>query len=271
MPVTIRHLTHIYDVDTPWEIKALDRIDLSIMEGGVFGLVGEMGSGKSTLATFMAGLENPTYGKITIDGDSPRPGMNVGILFQQPEDFFFEKTLFRDMVSVLKNKGLTQEEIKLQIHSSLDMVGLDHQILDMSPIHLNRGTLRLAAFASVLAMRPKYLILDEPTASLDPHSRNKVIEIINKVSKDVTIIYISHRLQEIAAISDHMAVMEQGRIAFTGIWQDYVRWAVEQNKAGDLPVLSQVMIELQHQGLDVDPAVNSLELAVEQVLRVKVP
>ena len=265
MSITINHVTHIYDAGTPWEIKALDGIDLTIREGKVFGLVGQMGSGKSTLASLMAGLEIPTSGEIIIDGKSPRSGRNAGILFQQPEDFFFEKTLFKDMISGLEHKDLTGEEIRERIHSALDLLGLDHQILDRSPFYFNRGTLRLAAFASVLAMKPKYLILDEPTANLDPKSRNKVIEVIKSLSGDVTIIHVSHRIQEIAAISDHIAMMERGKVAFTGTWPGYLNWAAGHNKKAAFPVINKIMYEMHAMGFYVDPNVSDLEVAVEQI------
>jgi energy-coupling factor transport system ATP-binding protein len=265
MSITIKQVTYMYDAGTPWEIKALDGIDLTIREGRVFGLVGEMGSGKSTLASLMAGLETPTSGRITIDGESPCSGRNVGILFQQPEDFFFEKTLFDDMISGLGNKDITGEEVRRRIHSTLDMLGLDRQILSRSPFHFNRGTLRLAAFASVLLMRPTYLILDEPTASLDPKSRKKVIEVIKTISEEITIIYISHRIQEIAAISDQIAVMEQGKVAFAGTWSGYLNRAAGQNKIASLPILNQLMYEMYKLGFNVDTDVNSQEVAIEQI------
>jgi len=265
MSIEIRQLTHIYDAGTPQETIALDRIDLTISKGTVFGLVGGIGSGKSTLASLMAGLETPAHGSITIDGEPPYPGRNVGILFQQPEDFFFEKTLFRDMASGLIHLGLTEEEVHKRIHSTLDLLGLDHQILDRSPFHLNRGTLRLAAFATVLTMRPGYLILDEPTASLDPKSRKRLVEVIKRISGDIAIIYISHRLQEVVAVSEYLAVLEQGKVAFTGTVPGYLEWATGQDAWEYLPVLNQVMYGLQRKGFDVDLNVACLEDALEQI------
>jgi len=265
MSIKIRQLTHIYDAGTPGQLIALDRIDLTISKGTVFGLVGGIGSGKSTLASLMAGLGTPTDGSITIDGDPPYPGRNVGILFQQPEDFFFEKTLFRDMASGLLHLGLTEEEVYKRIHSTLDLVGLDHQILDRSPFHLNRGTLRLAAFAAVLIMRSGYLILDEPTASLDPKSRKRLVEVIKRISGDIAIIYISHRLQEVIAVSGYLAVLEHGKIAFTGTVPGYLEWAAWQDAWEYLPVLNQVMYGLQQLGFDVDLNVACPEDAIEQI------
>ena len=265
MSIEIRHLTHIYDVGTLGETKALDKIDLTIKKGNVFGLVGGIGSGKSTLASLIAGLEKPTGGRITIDGEPPCPGKNVGILFQQPEDFFFEKTLFRDMASGLLHSGLTEDEVDERIHSALDQAGLDRQILEQSPFHLNRGTLRLAAFASVLAMRPGVLILDEPTASLDPMSRKRMLEVIEHISGEITIIYISHRLQEVVAVSEHLAVLDGGKVTFKGTVPGYLDWAAGQDGGEYLPVLSQVMYRLYGLGFDVDPDVTCLDDAIEQI------
>jgi energy-coupling factor transport system ATP-binding protein len=265
MSIEIRHLTHIYDAGTPGETKALDGIDLTIKKGNVFGLVGGIGSGKSTLASLIAGLEKPTGGRITIDGEPPCPGKNVGILFQQPEDFFFEKTLLWDMASGLFHSGLTEDEVDERIHSTLDLTGLDRQILDKSPFQLNRGTLRLAAFASVLAMRPDVIILDEPTASLDPHSRKRMLDVIEHISGESTIIYISHRLQEVVAVSEHLAVLDGGKVKFKGAVPGYLDWAAGQDVEEYLPVLNQVMYRLYLLGFDVDPDVACLDDAVEQI------
>lgn len=265
MSIEIRHLTHIYDAGTPGETKALDGIDLTIRKGGVFGLVGGMGSGKSTLASLIAGLEKPTGGRITIDKEPPCPGKNVGILFQQPEDFFFEKTLFRDMAFGLVQSGLNEDEVNERIFSTLDQVGLDRKLLESSPFHLNRGTLRLAAFASVLAMRPAVIILDEPTVNLDPMTRNKVMEIIEHTSGDITFIYIAHRLQEVVTIARHLAVLDQGKVGFTGTVPGYLEWALRIDRVEYLPVLNQIMYGLERLGFDVDPEVILLEDAVEQI------
>ncbi|KAF5410849.1 MAG: Trehalose/maltose import ATP-binding protein MalK [Candidatus Methanocomedens sp.] len=267
MSIEIRHLTHIYDADTLEEIKALDKIDLTIKKGNVFGLVGGIGSGKSTLASLIAGLEKPTGGSITIDGEPPCPGKNVGILFQQPEDFFFEKTLFRDMAFGLLHSGLTEDEVNKRIHSTLDLAGLDRKILDQSPFHLNRGTLRLAAFASVLAMRPGVIILDEPTASLDSQSRKRLVDIIKRISGAITIIYISHRLQEVIEVSDSLAVLDKGNITFTGTRPGYLDWAAGQDGGGYLPILNQIMYRLHKLDFDVDFKVTKLEDAVGQIQR----
>ncbi|MCL7412348.1 MAG: ATP-binding cassette domain-containing protein [ANME-2 cluster archaeon] len=267
MSIEIRHLTHLYDAGTSEEIKALEEINLTIQKGGIFGLVGGIGSGKSTLASLIAGLGKPTGGRITIDGEPPCPGKNVGILFQQPEDLFFEKTLFRDMASGLLHSGLTEGEVNERIFSTLDLVGLDRQLLDRSPFHLNRGTLRLAAFASVLAIQPGVIILDEPTASLDPMTRKKVMEIIERISGDITFIYIAHRLQEVVTISRHLAVLDQGKVAFTGTVSGYLDWALRMDRVEYLPVLNQVMFGLQQLGFDVDPDVILLEDAIDQIRR----
>ncbi|MCL7416091.1 MAG: energy-coupling factor ABC transporter ATP-binding protein [ANME-2 cluster archaeon] len=267
MSIEIRHVTHIYDAGTPHETRALDGIDLTIGKGTVFGLVGGIGSGKSTLASLMAGLDSPSDGSITIDGEVPSPGKNVGILFQQPEDLFFERTLFKDMVLGLTHLGLSEEEVEKRIFFTLDQVGLSKQILSRSPFHLNRGTLRLAAFASVLVMNPGYLILDEPTASLDPGSRKRLVEIIKRISEDITIIYISHRLQEVIEVSDRLVVLDKGNITFNGTRSDYLDWGAGQDGGEYLPILNQILYRLHQLGLDVDLKVTQREDVVEQIRR----
>ncbi len=169
------------------------------------------------------------------------------------------------MTSGLLHSGLAEDEVNERINSTLDLAGLDRQILDQSPFHLNRGTLRLAAFASVLAMRPRVLILDEPTASLDPMSRKRMVEVVEHISGDITIIYISHRLQEVIDVSQHLAVLDKGNVTFTGTRSGYLDWAAEQYGGEFLPVLSQVMYSLYRQGFDVDPDVTCLDDAVEQI------
>jgi len=265
MVIKIRNVTHTYSPVTPWEFTALSNVDLTINEGMVLGLIGGVGSGKSTLASLIAGIGTPVTGSITIDGSLPHPGKNVGILLQQPEEFFFEKTVFADIAFGLKNMGLTEHEINKRIDSTLDMIGLDHFVLDKSPFHLSRGTARLAALASVLAMRTKYLILDEPTVNMDSKSKKKILGVIRNLSEKVTVIYISHQIHEVSAISDQMCVLGHGRVLFSGSTPKYKQWAFKENKEDLLPVIDQVMYGLKELGMDVNTDVLGLDDAVSNI------
>jgi energy-coupling factor transport system ATP-binding protein len=174
-------VSHVYEPGTMWAVTALADVSLTIEKGSVTGIVGGIGSGKSTLASLVAGLDTSTAGSISIDGKPPEPGKNVAILVQQPEDFFFERTVQKEMLFGLKMMGVSDGEMQARMHSAMSQAGLDRAILERSPFHLSIGEQRLVALASILAMDPEYIVLDEPTASLDPKSRKNVLEIIREI------------------------------------------------------------------------------------------
>lgn len=215
-------VTHTYDSGTDWEVSALKKIDLVIEKGRISGIIGGIGAGKSTLAYLIAGLVAPTTGCITIDGKPPEPGRNVGMLFQHPEDFFFENTVHKEISFGLRSMGLSDDEVEERIRSTMEQVGLDRKLLSKSPFNLSSGEQRLAAFACIIAMKPDYIILDEPTAELDPGSRRKVLDAIRRMAGEVTIVYISHRIQDVLDISDRIAVLEQGTLVFSGTKKEYL-------------------------------------------------
>ncbi|MEA1944133.1 MAG: energy-coupling factor transporter ATPase [Euryarchaeota archaeon] len=215
-------VTHTYSSGTDWEVSALKKIDLVIEKGRISGIIGGIGAGKSTLAYLIAGLSAPTTGRITIEGKPPLPGRNVGMLFQHPEDFFFEKTVHKEIFFGLKNMGLSNDEIERRIQSVMEQVGLDKKVLNESPFHLSSGEQRLAAFACIIAMKPGYIILDEPTAELDPGSQRKVLDVIRRMTGEVTTVCISHRIRDILDISDRIAVLKQGNLVFSGTKKEYL-------------------------------------------------
>ncbi|PXF57062.1 MAG: hypothetical protein C4B59_15860 [Candidatus Methanogaster sp.] len=220
--IEIRHLTHTYSPDTEWAVPALKDVSLTIGRGGVTGIVGGIGSGKSTLACLIAGLDTPTSGSIAIDGRHPEPGRNVRILFQHPEEFFFERTV-REAVAFGPSKaGLPKDVLDARVLSAIDEVGLDRSILEKSPFKLSSGEQRLAAFAVSIAVKPEYVILDEPTAGLDRRSRRLVSDAVRRmVGRDgagcgATVIYISHRIGEVLKVADRIAKLSAGNLAFEG-------------------------------------------------------
>ena len=221
-------VSHVYEPGTRWAVNALADVSLTIGKGSVTGIVGGIGSGKSTLASLIAGLDTPTAGSISIGGEPPEPGKNVAILVQQPEDFFFERTVQKEMLFGLKRMGVSDGEMQAMIHSAMSQAGLDRTILERSPFHLSIGEQRLVALASILAMDPEYIVLDEPTASLDSKSRKNVLEIIRKIAGRTTVIYISHRIRDVLEISDRIAVLKHGNLVFTGTKSQYLKWVSER-------------------------------------------
>ncbi|MCK5108483.1 MAG: ATP-binding cassette domain-containing protein [Methanosarcinales archaeon] len=219
------NVSHIYEPGTEWATVALNDINFTIEKGHVTGIIGGIGSGKSTLASLIAGLETPTTGSINMDGRPPEPGKNVAILFQQPEDFFFEKTVRKELTFGLKMVDVPEEVMQSRVHSAMSQVGLDVEILDRSPFQLSIGEQRLVALASILAIYPEYIVLDEPTASLDSESRKKVLDAIRGVAGSSTIIYISHHIKDVLDISDRIAVLKHGDLAFAGTKSQYITWA----------------------------------------------
>ncbi len=219
------NVSHVYEPGTGWATAVLTGINLTIEKGSVTGIIGGIGSGKSTLASLIAGLDTPTAGSISIDGGPPEPGKNVAILFQQPEDFFFEKTVRKEMTFGLKRMNVPEDEMQSGMHSAILQAGLDREILDRSPFQLSIGEQRLVALASILAIYPEYIVLDEPTASLDSKSRKKVLDSIRGVARSATIIYISHHIRDVLDISDRIAVLQRGNLAFTGTKNQYLEWA----------------------------------------------
>jgi energy-coupling factor transport system ATP-binding protein len=220
--IEIQHLSHTYNPGTEWEIPALRDVSLTIGMGCITGIVGGIGSGKSTLACLIAGLDTPTSGSIAIDGRSPEPGGNVRILFQHPEEFFFERTVWEAVAFGLLKAGLPEDAVEQRVLSAIDEIGLDRSILGESPFQLSSGEQRLAAFACTIAVKPGYVILDEPTAGLDQGSRILVLEAIRRMTggegagRGATVIYISHQIREVLGIADRIVVLDAGKLTFEG-------------------------------------------------------
>jgi energy-coupling factor transporter ATP-binding protein EcfA2 len=220
--IEIRHLSHTYSPGTEWEIPALRDVSLTIGKGSITGIVGGIGSGKSTLACLIAGLDTPTSGGIAIDGRPPEPGRNVRILFQHPEEFFFERTVREAVAFGLSKAGLPEDAVEARVLSAIDDAGLGRSILGESPFQLSSGEQRLAAFAISIAMKPGYVILDEPTAGLDQRSRKRVLDAIRRMTRGegagcgATVIYISHRTREVLGIADRIVVLDAGNLTFEG-------------------------------------------------------
>ena len=227
MPIQIEHLTHTYMPGSPFSAVALRDITLTIEDGELIGLLGHTGSGKTTLVQHLNGLIKPTEGKVIVDGlDISEKGTSllevrrkVGLVFQYPEYQLFEETVAKDIAFGPKNLGLSPEDIDLRVRTAMEKVGLDYEeIADRSPFELSGGQMRRVAIAGVLAMQPKVLVLDEPTAGLDPAGRRSILDMIRQLhaAGGLTVIMVSHSMDDISTLATRLIVMSKGELAMTG-------------------------------------------------------
>lgn len=279
MSIDIRNVTHIYMPNTPFESVAIKDINWTINDGDFWGLIGHTGSGKSTLIQHLNGLLKPTSGEIIIDGKNIHGKdvslktirQKVGLVFQYPEHQLFEETVEQDVAFGPRNMGLSEEEISKRVKEALELVGLSYeQVKHKSPFELSGGQMRRVAIAGVLAMKPKILILDEPTAGLDPRGRDEILEeIINlKKNQNLTVILVSHSMEDIAKIVDKLAVMYKGQMVAQGspreIFKDY-QGLVE--KGLGIPQITELMIKLKEKGKNVSADILTVEEARDEILK----
>jgi len=272
MSIIATNLTHIYSPDTPWTAKALDNVNLEIRDGEIVGLIGHTGSGKSTLIQHFNGLLKPTSGSVEVQGIKVEKGVNlrplrqkVGLVFQYPEHQLFEETVASDVAFGLKNSGLAQEIIAQRVEQALQAVGVDFEAFkDRSPFELSGGQMRRAAIAGVLAMEPEVLILDEPTAGLDPQSRSDLLGHLRRIHKQrgITLIIVSHSMDEIAAMVDRIIVLDKGAVYAQGHPGEIFSQGQQLRQIGlDIPPLTQLMLALRARGQDLPAGVLNLEEA----------
>ena len=225
--IRVEHLNHIYQQGLPFERQALYDINLEIPDGDFVALIGHTGSGKSTLIQHFNALIRPTSGRIIVDGvDTTNPKTDlrlirrtVGLVFQYPEHQLFEETVYKDIAYGPKNMGLSEEEIRERVYQTIALVGLKEKHLERSPFELSGGQKRRVAIAGVLAMQPRVLILDEPTAGLDPHGRDEILRTVTELhqkSEGMTVMFVSHSMEDVAQIAKHIIVMNHGKVAMEG-------------------------------------------------------
>ncbi len=276
MSIKIEKLTHIYNEGTPFEKVALDDVSLTIDKGSFVGIIGHTGSGKSTLIQMFNGLLTPTKGKVFIDGEdihSDRTSKSkirqkVGLVFQYPEYQLFEMTVFEDVAFGPKNLKLSEEEIKVRVEEALSAVGLSEEFYKKSPFELSGGQKRRVAIAGVLAMNPEILVLDEPTAGLDPKGRNELLKQLKKMHEDrgMTVILISHSMEDIARYAKNLIVLRKGKIAFYGSPREVFAHGEELEKIGlAVPQIRYIMQELKNKGMDIDSDVLTVEEAAAKI------
>ena len=275
----VKNLNYIYSVGTPFEHKALDNISFSVEPGEFIGIIGHTGSGKSTLMQQLNGLLKPTSGQVLLDGVdiwsdkklTRQARFRVGLVFQYPEYQLFEETVYRDIAFGPKNMGLSEQEIDRRVREAAGFVGLTPEQLDVSPFDLSGGQKRRVAIAGVIAMEPEVLILDEPTAGLDPVGRSEILGNIEayRRARNATIMMVSHSMEDVARLTDRLLVMNGSRLAMDGTPAEGFTHAEELVSMGlNIPQVTQVFLHLQKLGLDV-ANVYTIEQAVSEIKRLR--
>lgn len=277
----VRDLTHVYGAGTPFERTALNKVSLSIEKGEILGVIGHTGSGKSTLIQHFNGLLKPSSGEVLLAGQSiwDEKGkcardvrFRVGLVFQYPEYQLFEETIAKDIAFGPKNMGLSEQETEERVKEAMAFVGLDASLAEKSPFALSGGQKRRVAIAGVIAMRPEVLVLDEPTAGLDPAGRNEILEEIKQYHRETgaTVLLVSHSMEDTARMSDRMLVMNQAKVMLLDRPEAVFARAEEIIAAGlDVPEITKVFMELHRRGVPVSPSVFTIEQAAAEVKRVK--
>ena len=276
--ITVENLSYFHARKTPYEIKALDGIDLNIQSGTVTGLIGHTGSGKSTLVQMFNGLLKPYEGRVLLDGadiwakpkDINKIRFRVGLVMQYPEYQLFEETIYKDIAYGPKNMGLADDEIRERVLEAADFVGLDRELLDKSPFDLSGGQKRRAAIAGIIAMRPELLILDEPAAGLDPRGRDAIFNNIVEYQKKSgsTVLIVSHSMEDMARYCDRLIVMSGAKILLEGECREIFTRADELSAVGlDVPQITRLMLALKEKGIELDTSVFTVEEALEEILR----
>ena len=275
----VKNLTYIYSAGTPFEHRALDNISFSVERGEFIGIIGHTGSGKSTLMQQLNGLLKPTSGTVLLDGQdiwsdkklTRQARFRVGLVFQYPEYQLFEETVYKDIAFGPKNMGLSAEEVDRRVREAAGFVGLTEQQLEVSPFDLSGGQKRRVAIAGVIAMEPEVLILDEPTAGLDPVGRSEILGNIQsyRKAKNATIMMVSHSMEDVARLTDRLLVMNGSKLAMDAPPAQVFTHAEELTQMGlNIPQVTQVFLELKKLGLDVKN-VYTIEQAAAEIRRLK--
>ena len=268
----IKNLNYVYSIGTPFEHKALDNVSFTVNRGEFIGVIGHTGSGKSTLMQQMNGLLKPTSGSVLLDGQdiwsdkklTRQARFRVGLVFQYPEYQLFEETVYKDIAFGPKNMGLKPEEIDRRVREAAEFVGLTEKQLEVSPFDLSGGQKRRVAIAGVIAMEPEVLILDEPTAGLDPTGRAEILANIDSYrrAKNATIMMVSHSMEDVARMTDRLLVMCNAQLVMDGTPEEVFSHAEDLVEMGlSIPQVTQVFLHLRKMGAAV-PNVYTIEQAV---------
>lgn len=278
--IETKGLTHVYGEGTPFRSVALDEVNFSAERGEFIGIIGHTGSGKSTLIQHLNGLLRPTSGQVLFNGEdvwkdkafTRQLRFKVGLVFQYPEYQLFEETVYKDIAFGPQNMGLDGEEVRKRVLRAAGFVGLDEALLEKSPFDLSGGQKRRAAIAGVIAMEPDVLILDEPTAGLDPRGRESILGNIRDYQKaqNATILMVSHSMEEVADNAGRLLVMNGGRAVMTGTPREVFAHAGELSRIGlDVPGVTAILTRLRELGLDLDPTAYEAGEAAKAVLALR--
>ena len=269
----VKNLTHIYSAGTPFEHKALDSVSFCVERGEFIGIIGHTGSGKSTLIQHLNGLLKPSSGEILLDGQdiwsdkavTRQARFRVGLVFQYPEYQLFEETVYKDIAFGPKNQKLSNEEIDKRVREAADFVGISEDLLQVSPFDLSGGQKRRVAIAGVIAMEPEILILDEPTAGLDPAGREEILSNLQRyrTAKNATIMMVSHSMSDVARLTERLIVMNESRLVMDDVPANVFNRAEELLAMGlDIPEITRVFLRLKQMGADVS-SVYTIDQAVD--------
>ena len=278
MSIALEHVNYIYSPGTAYEKRALNDISLEIGQGQFVGIIGHTGSGKSTLIQHLNGLMKATSGDILYDGqsiyaegyDMRKLRSQVGLVFQYPEHQLFEVDVISDVCFGPKNQGLSEEESEKNAREALELVGCPEKYYKQSPFELSGGQKRRVAIAGVLAMKPKVLILDEPTAGLDPKGRDEILDQIAKLHKEtgMTVVLVSHSMEDVARYVDRIIVMNKGEKMLDSTPKEVFRHYKELEEVGlAAPQVTYVMHDLKDRGFDVSPDATTIEEAADEIMR----
>ena len=278
MSLILDHVNYVYGEDTALAVHALKDINLVIPDGQFIGLIGHTGSGKSTLVQHLNGLMRPTSGAIYYNGEDihdkdyekKKLRSKVGLVFQYPEHQLFEIDVFKDVCFGPKNLGLSQKEAELRAYAALKQVGLGDEYFYQSPFDLSGGQKRRVAIAGVLAMKPEILILDEPTAGLDPKGRDEILDQIAKLKEEtgITVILVSHSMEDVAKYVERIIVMNRGSVLYDDEPRQVFQHYKELEQVGLAgPQVTYIMQALARQGMEVDTAVTTIKEAEQEILR----
>lgn len=275
------NLKYLYSVGTPFETAAIDDISFSVEKGDLIGVIGHTGSGKSTLIQHLNGLLQPHKGKVFVDGKDIWAKGNkknirqvrfaVGLCFQYPEYQIFEETVYKEIAFGPKQMGLDKNEIDKRVRKSIDYVGISEDILKKSPFDLSGGQKRRVAIASIIAMQPQVLILDEPCAGLDPKGRDIILKLIQNYQQSMgnTVILVSHSMEDVAKICRKVLVMNKGRLAMFGSVEDVYSRGEELKSMGlNVPEITDIFLKLKAQGIDCKTNIFTVEQGVNELRRI---
>ena len=278
MSIALEHISYVYSPGTAYEKHALKDVSFEIPQGQFVGIIGHTGSGKSTLIQHLNGLVKATSGKVIYEGrniyedgyDMRALRSQVGLVFQYPEYQLFEVAVISDVCFGPKNQGLSQEECEKNAREALELVGFPEKYYKQSPFELSGGQKRRVAIAGVLAMKPKVLILDEPTAGLDPKGRDEILDQVEKLHKEtgMTVILVSHSMEDIARYVERIIVMNHGEKMLDGTPKEVFRHYKELEQVGlAAPQVTYVMHDLKERGFDVSPDATTIEEAADEIMR----